>query len=128
MSFDPRWVLGGRYRLLAPLTGLSIASTGDKGSWDPLSSKYLVLGLYVFEASTTPVAGAISLRTASGGGGTAIINSQTLTTLTSASAVALPTLAVANTYQTAALLYLNVAVLNVAACTISAAPLILDLS
>lgn len=128
MSWDARWVMGGRYRLLTPITGMSIASTGDKGSWETLSSKYLVLGMYVFDASATPIAGAISLRTAASGAGTAIINSQLLTALTSAAAVNQPTLAVTNAYQTAPLLYFNVAVLNVAACTVSAAPLILDLA
>lgn len=111
------------------LTGVSVnAAASDVGSFAGLPAKYLVLGLRGFDASISLTTATIDLRTAAAGAGTALVSAQALAALTAASKVASLTLAVTDTYQTAATLYVRNVTAQGAAATVSLVLEILDLT
>lgn len=86
-------------------TGLNTNQTNtDIGSFTGLPARYIVRRLTVDNASATPTLSTVSLRTATGGGGTAIVNAQALSTLTAATTFLDSTLAVTTSVQTASTL------------------------
>lgn len=94
--------------LLIPVSAFDIGATGDTSVPIPYSS-YVVRGLTLYGASASLAATSalVSLRTASGGGGSAIVNGQAPTALTAATVVLDATLAL-TTVQTATVLFLRV--------------------
>lgn len=115
-----------RHRLLTAVN-VNSANT-DVGTFTGLPSKYLVLSLRGFDASVSLTTATLDLRTASGGGGTAIVSAQALSALTAAAKVAALTLAVTADYQTAATLYARNVTAQGAAATLSLLLEFLDLT
>ena len=82
-------------------TGLNVNQTNtDIGSFTNLPSRYIVRRLTVDNASATPTLSTVSLRTATGGAGTAIVNAQALSGLTAATTFLDSVLAVTTSVQT----------------------------
>lgn len=81
--------------------GLNVNQTAtDIGSFTNLPARYIVRRLYFENASTTPALSTVDLRTASGGGGTAIAAAVALSSLTTSSTLLDATLAVTSSVQT----------------------------
>lgn len=109
-----------RYKCLLPdlpliyrakSVNLNAGANTDSGStFTNLPAKYLVLHLWFDNASGTPTLSTVALRTASGGGGTAIVTAQALSSLSAAN-ITLDSVLAVTTTQTAGTLYLR----NVAA-------------
>jgi len=76
----------------------------DIGSFAGLPARYIVRRFTVDNASATPTLSTIALRTATGGGGTAIVTAQALSTLSAATTFIDATLAVTTSAQTASTL------------------------
>lgn len=94
-------------------TGINLnagANTDSGSTFTNLPAKYIILHLFFDNASGTPTLSTIALRTASGGGGTAIVTAQALSSLSTTNITVDSVLAVTTT-QTASTLYLR----NVAA-------------
>lgn len=90
------------------LTGLNINQTNtDIGTFTGLPAKYIVRRLTFDNASATPTLSTVSLRTATAGGGTAIVNAQALVSLNGATVFLDSTLAVTANTQTASSLVLR---------------------
>jgi hypothetical protein len=101
-----------RYKCMAaslPLvyraTGLNVNQTNtDIGSYTTLPAKYIVRRFTVDNCSATPTSSTVSLRTAIGGGGTAIVNAAALATLTATTTFLDTSLAVTTATQSTATL------------------------
>lgn len=105
---------------LANLTArtVNLGATGDAATIAIPSyvTAYQVSSVKITNCSATPILASVGLFTAASGGGTAIMAAATITGATSASVVLSGTVASA-ARQTAATLYINVAVANAAALT-----------
>lgn len=85
--------------------GLNINQVNtDVGSFSTLPARYIVRRLTFDNASATPTLSTVSLRTATGGGGTAIVSVQALSSLSASTTFLDSTLAVTATVQTASTL------------------------
>lgn len=104
------------------LTGVDVNSAGaDVGTFTGLPAKYIIRKLTAFDASTGLTLAAIDLRTASGGGGTTLVNGFVLSALTGATSYVDCTLATAaaTTYQTGTSLFVRNTIAQGGAATIS---------
>lgn len=111
------------------LTGLNVNSANtDVGTFLNMPSKYRVVRLTLYDASTSLTTATIDLRTTTGGGGTAIVSAFAPTALTAASKFADATLAVTADYQTAATLTFRNVAAQGATATVSALLEYMDLS
>jgi hypothetical protein len=79
----------------------------DINTFSGLPSKYRVVKLTAYDASIDLTTATVSLRTASGGGGTAIVNAQALSGCSATTKFADLTLAVTADYQTSSSLTLR---------------------
>lgn len=87
---------------------LNVGANTDSGStFTNLPSRYIVRRLTFENASGTPTLSTVALRTASGGGGTAIVTAQALSTLSASTTLVDSALAVTTTVQTSQTLYLR---------------------
>jgi hypothetical protein len=110
-------------------TGINVNSAAtDVGSFTNLPAKYRVVRSQPFDASINLTTATYDLRTATGGGGTAIVAAQALSALTAASKFVDSTLAVTADYQTASTLTIRNVTAQGAAATCSFLLEILDLS
>ena len=120
--------LMGSVPLLYRVTSLNVNQTNtDVGTFTGLPAKYIVGALWFDNASATPTLSTISLRTAAGGGGNAIVNLQALSTLTSPTVLLSAVLAITNAIQTASTLVLRSVVAAGQAATVDATLLIYPL-
>jgi hypothetical protein len=127
MGFDPAWVAAGRARTYV-LTGINLSvANSDAATFQKLPSKYIVTGFRLFDASVTPVAATLGLRTAAAGSGNLIVATTAVTGLNAATVVLSMTIALTG-YQTAPALFVRTTAANSAALTVSAALSILDLT
>jgi hypothetical protein len=100
---------------------LDVNQTGaDIGSFTNLPPRYIVRRLTFDNASATPTLSTVSLRTATGGGGTAIVSAQALSTLSATTTFVDSTLAVTTTAQTASTLTLRAVAAAGGAATVDA--------
>ena len=107
MSYKPAWDAAASLRRLF-VTGVSLNSAlTDVGSFTGLPAKYRVVRLMGYDASVSLTLATLDLRTATGGGGTAIVAAYAMAGLTAASKFVDATLAVTADYQTAATLTLR---------------------
>jgi hypothetical protein len=121
-------VTNKRYKCMAPnvplvyrLTTLNVNQTNtDVGTFSNLPSKYIVRRLTFDNASATPTLSTVSLRTATGGGGTAIVNAQALSSLSATTTFVDSTLAVTTTVQTASSLVVRAVAAAGGAATVDA--------
>jgi len=90
-------------------------------------SKYRVLGMYVYDASATPLLAQLGLFTAAAGGGNAVVAAVTLTALTSASKLLALTIALGDVL-TGNTLYLRNTVAQQSALNVDVMLDIMDLS
>ncbi len=91
-------------------TGVNLNSANtDVRTWANLPAKYILRQLLVFDASTSLTTATIDLRSASGGGGIALISAFSLSALTTPVKYAICTLAgaVGTDYWTVTTLYLR---------------------
>lgn len=109
-----------RFPMIFRLTGLNVNQANtDLGSFTGLPARYIVRALWFENASATPTLSTISLRTASGGGGSAIINAQALSSLVSSTTLLSATMAI-NAVQTVSSLVLRADVAAGGAATVDA--------
>lgn len=101
--------------------GINLASLADAAiiAVPAYIKKYKINGVYVTNASATPILAQLSIYTAASAGGTNIVAAAVLTGLTSAAVIQTSTLAgtIAATMLTAASLYLRCSVANAGALT-----------
>lgn len=110
-------------------TGINVNSAAtDVGSFTNLPAKYRVVRCQPFDASINLTTATYDLRTATGGGGTAIVAAQALSALTAASKFVDSTLAVTADYQTASTLTIRNVTAQGAPATCSFLLDVLDLS
>lgn len=118
-----------RHSALYKIASVNLNSAAtDTGTFTGLPSKYRVIRLTVFDASTSLTTATIDLRTAASGGGTAIVAAFAPTACTAASKFVDATLAVTADYQTAGTLYLRNVTAQGSAATASMLLEIEDLS
>jgi hypothetical protein len=113
------------------LTGINLNSAlTDVGTFTipAATTKYRVVRLMGYDASVSLTLATVDLRTATGGGGTAIVNAGVLSALTAATAFSDVTLAVTAVYQTAATLTLRNVTAQGAAATASFLLELIDLT
>lgn len=102
------------------ITGINVNSAAtDVGTFSGLPAKYRVLRLTPFDASISLTTATVDLRTATGGGGTAIVAAQALSPCTAATKFADLTLAVTADYQTVGSLTVRNVTAQGAAATVS---------
>lgn len=131
MAFNSNGTVGGlgsRTRQLI-ITGINLNSAlTDVGTFSGLPSKYRVMRLMGFDASTNLTLATVDLRTTTGGGGTAIVAAYALSGLSAAAKFADATLAVTADYQTVASLTLRNVTAQGGAATASFLLEIMDLT
>jgi len=114
---------GKRYKcqtgtLIYKATGVNLNSANtDVASIAGLPSSYIVRRVTVTNASTTPTLATYSLRTATGGGGVAIVSAQLLTALSATTKFVDSTLAITADIQTASTLTVRCIAANGSALT-----------
>lgn len=107
MSYNPQWDQASSLRRIK-ITGINLNSaTTDVGTFSGLPAKYRVMRLTGYDTSTSLTLATVDLRTATGGGGTAIVSAGVLSALTAATKFVDITLAVTADYQTASTLTLR---------------------
>lgn len=111
------------------ITGVNVNSAAtDVGTFSNLPAKYRVVRLQPFDASISLTTATVDLRTATGGGGTAIVSAQALSPCTAATKFTDLTLAVTADYQTTGTLTVRNVTAQGSAATCSFLLQILDLS
>ena len=119
MSYSPKWDAAGSLRRFF-LTGVNLNSAvTDVGSFTGLPAKYRVMRLTGYDASTSLTLATVDLRTATAGGGTAVVSAGVLSALTGATKLVDAVLAVTTDYQTVATLTLRNVTAQGAAATAS---------
>ncbi len=117
----------GSFPIVYRATGLNVNQTNtDIGSFTGLPSRYIVDALYFDNASATPTLSTVSLRTAAGGAGSAIVNAQALISLISSTTLLGATLAI-QAVQTAPTLTLRAVVAAGGVATVDATLIIIPL-
>ena len=97
----------GTRRFLGPFTAVNLNSANtDVLTINGLPAKYILFRVYLYDASTSLTTATVDLRTASGGGGTALVSAFAPTALTTATNFIAATLASAASasYNTASTL------------------------
>lgn len=100
----------------APSLNINQTAT-DIGSFTGLPARYIVRRFTVENASAVPTLSTIDLRTATGGGGSAVVSAQAMSGLASSSAFLDATIAIAGTVQTASTLTIRSVAAAGAPCT-----------
>lgn len=128
MSYSPYWDAAGSLRRYK-LTGMNLnAALTDIGSFTGLPTKYRVMRLFGYDASTSLTLATVDLRTAAAGAGTAIVSAGVLSALTGATKFVDITLSVTGDYQTVATLTLRNVTAQGGAATASFQLEIMDLT
>lgn len=109
MSYDPAWAAAGYHGFLwVPAQSVQTGATDIATITIPSSATsgagYLPLRFWAYSASTSLTLATVDLRTASGGGGSAIVSAQALIGLTGSTLAASLALALSTTIQTAGIL------------------------
>ncbi len=128
MGYSPYWDAAGslrRYKITA--INLNSALT-DVGSFTGLPAKYRVMRLMGYDTSTSLTLATVDLRTATAGGGTAVVSAYALSGLSAATKFADATLAVTADYQTVGTLTLRNVTAQGGAATASFLLEIMDLT
>ena len=97
-------------RVTIPVAAVPVGSTADAATITVPFSRWVFRGMALGNPSTSLATSTatVALRTASGGGGTALITAQGLTALLVAADLLDSTIAVGNKIQTAQLLYIHI--------------------
>lgn len=128
MSYSPLWDAAGLHRLYKTTAINLNSAAADVGTFSGLPAKYRVLRLMGYDASASLVLATIDLRTATGGGGSAIVSAGVLSVLTTATKFVDVTLAITADYQTAGTLTIRNITANGGAATASFLLEIMDLT
>lgn len=113
------------------ITGVNVNSAAaDVGTFSGLPTKWRLMRITVFEASANLTLATIDVRTATGGGGTALVSAFSMATLTATTKYVDATLAAAGTtdYQTTTILTVRNVTAQGGAATVSILLEIQDLS
>jgi len=95
-------IVAGSYPQIFKLTGLNVNQVNtDIGTFTGLPSLYIVRRLTFYNASATPTLSTVDLRTATGGGGSAIVAAQVLASLSTAATLVDSALAITTSTQSA---------------------------